>query len=126
MAKAKKKEKPLYKYTISDMEAKYKIFMNPDIEKRTILRQRVKDNDGYCPSREGRDPLNRCICRQFMERDSEGFCKCRLYFKEARTKKQAEAYKNAELEVNEKKEKELVKQIEAEEKKKAKELDDVQ
>jgi len=123
MAKAKKEKKPSYVYTISDIEAKYKIFMNPDLEKRTALKERVMLNGGYCPSRNEKTSDNRCMCKQFQNRDSEGWCKCRLYFKEARTKKQAAAFQNSTFEANEKKEKELEKQLAKEEKLKQKELE---
>jgi len=114
--KAKETQKPLYEYTTSDVEAAYKVFRNPDAEKFAALKEKLDTNGGYCPSREGQSIENRCMCKQFRERDSEGWCKCRLYYKEARTKKQAAAYKNATHEVNEKKEKELEKQMIKEEK----------
>ena len=110
----KKVEKKQYEYVISDVEAAYKIFMNPDLTKRTLLKKAVKDNDGFCPNRNEQTPDNLCMCRQFRERNSEGYCKCRLYYKELRTKKQAEEYKNSEFKVDEKKEKELDKQFKKE------------
>ena len=117
MAKRKREEpKPAYVYTTSDIEARYKIFMNPDPGKRAILRQQVLDNAGYCPKRVEKTEDNKCMCKQFRERDSEGFCKHRLYYKEARTEKAAEAYKNAEFKANEKKEKEIESQVAKEEK----------
>ena len=123
MARTKRKpeKKPEYKYVTTEVEAKYKIFMNPDIEKRAAIKERVMANDGYCPNRNGRSPENKCMCKQFQERDSEGFCKCRLYYKEERTKKAAAAYLSSTFEVNEKKEKELEKQMAKEEKAAARE-----
>jgi len=122
MAKKKIPQKPAYEYKISDMEAKYKIFINPDPEKATAIKERVMANGGFCPNKNETEDT-RCICVQFMERDSEGWCKCRLYYKEARTKKQADAFKNSGFEVNEKKEKELLAKLEKEEKAKAKETE---
>jgi hypothetical protein len=112
--------KPAYKYVITDMEAKYRMFMNPDKDKFTELNQRVKDNGGFCPVKDERTPANRCVCEQFKERDSEGFCKLRLYYKEARSEKDAEKFKNAEFTFNEKKEKEIEKEVEKELKKQEK------
>jgi hypothetical protein len=110
-------KKEAYHYDISDVEAAYQIFKNPDEEKWEEIRQRIKDNDGYCPCRLERVPENRCMCQQFLNRDSEGWCKCRAYFKKARTKKAAAAYKSTEFALNEKKERELEKKMNAEEKK---------
>jgi len=125
MPKKKINADNFYKYETTEIEAKYKIFMNSDQEKRAELYQRVKDNNGYCPSREGNLEVNRCMCEQFKNRDSEGFCKCRLYFKEERSAKQMEAYMNAAIKVDEKRERELEKQMTKEEKAKEKELADV-
>lgn len=122
MAKVRaKKETQTYKYETSDVEAAYKIFYNPDLKKREAIKEKLKENDGFCPSRGDHTPANRCMCEQFQNRDSEGWCKCHLYYKEARTEKQAAEYKNAEIKVDEKKEKELEKQFIAEEKKMQKE-----
>jgi len=110
-------------YITTDIEAKYKIFMNPDADKRAVIKKKVDENGGYCPSRNDKIAENRCMCKQFMERDSEGFCKCRLFHKKLRPAKQAAAYKNATLKFNEKKEKELEKQLAKEEKAKQKQLD---
>jgi hypothetical protein len=109
--------KVAYKYEITDMEAKYRMFMNPDKDKFNELNQRVKDNGGFCPVKDERTPANRCVCTQFKERDSEGFCKLRLYYKEARSDKDAEKFKSAEFTFNEKKEKEIEKEAEKELKK---------
>jgi len=121
---AKKTKEPIrhaYNYIVSDIEAKYKIFRNTDAAKYQTLYKALQDNMGYCPCKVERIEENRCMCKQFRERDSEGYCKCNLYYKEARTPKQAALYQNTVLEVNEKKEKEIEKQITAEEKKKSKE-----
>lgn len=125
MAKQKSQQpkKLAYQYDISDVEAAYKVFRNPDSKKFEEIRNRLNENDGYCPSRGNQLSENRCMCVQFRNRDSEGWCKCRLYFKEARTKKQAAAFKNSEFTVNEKKEKELEKQLAKEEKLKQKEAE---
>jgi len=112
--KAKVQQKPKYTYPISDVEANYRIMANPDPEKFAAIKAKVTANGGYCPSKNDVIEDNRCICKKFLERDSEGWCKCRLYYKEARTKKEAEKYKNTELSFNEKKEKEIEKEADKE------------
>lgn len=114
-ARTREKHEPKFKYVTSLIEAKYMIKMNQDRDKFNSLRQQVADNMGYCPVKE-RSPENRCICKQFIDRDSEGYCKFRLYYKEARTEKAAESYLTAVPKFNEKKEKEIEKEVDKEEK----------
>ena len=40
----------------------------------------LKANDGYCPCRIGKNPDNKCICKEFREQES-GVCHCGLYKK---------------------------------------------
>jgi hypothetical protein len=118
MARPKRpvEEKKCYKYEITDVEAAYQIFMNPDKEKFDKIKESINANDGFCPCRLEHIPENRCMCKQFRERDSEGWCKCRAYFKKARTAKQAQAYKSQEFAANEKKEKAAMKEMDKESK----------
>lgn len=50
------------------------------------IKEGLKKNDGYCPCRIGKLPENKCICEEFKEQindpDFEGYCHCRLYYKE--------------------------------------------
>jgi ferredoxin-thioredoxin reductase catalytic subunit len=56
----------------------------------TGIRDRVlaglKKTGGYCPCRLKRTPENLCMCLEFREQiadpDFEGYCHCRLYYKE--------------------------------------------
>ena len=106
MAKKKKQPwKPNYQYKTSEMEAKYRIFMNrPSQEVFEEKLAKVKANNGRCLCNIN-TPL--CMCNEFLERDSEGFCECGIYYKEARTAAQAQKYLESTFEVDEKREKEL-------------------
>jgi hypothetical protein len=118
MSKASQKAqqfKPKYKYVTTEVEAAYMIKKNPDPKKYAELNERVTQNNHFCPVKE-KTPDNRCMCKQFLERNSEGFCKFKLFYKEARSEKAAAAYFNAEIEFNEKKEKEIEKELDKEEK----------
>ena len=52
---------------------------------RTI-REGLRRTGGYCPCRLARTEENRCMCREFKDQiadpDYEGYCHCRLYYKE--------------------------------------------
>lgn len=57
-----------------------KIIVNPDKELVDIIRQKLKENDGYCPCRIYKNEDTKCICKEFKEQDS-GECHCGLYIK---------------------------------------------
>lgn len=63
-----------------------RIIFNPDAETVAGLREGLKRKDGYCPCRLQRTDDNVCMCREFREQiadpEFEGFCHCRLYYKE--------------------------------------------
>ena len=63
-----------------------KIYFNPDKEILERIRRGLKAKEGYCPCRLERTEDNFCMCREFREQiadpDFEGFCHCRLYYKE--------------------------------------------
>ncbi len=63
-----------------------KIIFNPDKEYTAMMRENLKKKDGYCPCRFERIEDNVCMCKEFREQiadpDYEGFCHCRLYYKE--------------------------------------------
>lgn len=44
------------------------------------IRQRIKDNNGYCPCRLLKNEDTKCICKEFREQE-EGECHCGLYVK---------------------------------------------
>ena len=57
-----------------------KIKVNSDKELVDIIRQKLKENDGYCPCRLHKTEETKCICKEFLEQ-SEGECHCGLYVK---------------------------------------------
>ena len=62
-----------------------KITLNPDAAIVKTVKEGLKEKDGYCPCRLGKDPDNKCMCREFREQiadpDFEGYCHCLLYYK---------------------------------------------
>ncbi len=50
------------------------------------LRSVMEKNGGYCPCRIQRTDENICVCAEFRSQiadpDFEGFCHCKLYYKE--------------------------------------------
>ena len=62
-----------------------KITLNPDAEIVKTVKDGLKEKDGYCPCRLGKDPDNKCMCKEFREQiadpEFEGYCHCLLYYK---------------------------------------------
>jgi len=44
------------------------------------IRQKLKENDGYCPCQIEKKPETKCMCEDFRKMDS-GECHCGLYIK---------------------------------------------
>lgn len=63
-----------------------KVVLNPDRKVVEAIKEGLKRKDGYCPCRLARTPENKCICKEFRDQindpDFEGFCHCRLYYKQ--------------------------------------------
>lgn len=63
-----------------------KVRFNEDAEMVKRIQEGLKKKDGYCPCRLERTEDNKCICKEFREQiadpDFEGYCHCRLYYKE--------------------------------------------
>lgn len=57
-----------------------KIIVNPDPNIVNDIRNKLKENEGYCPCRLNKTPDTKCMCKQFREQDS-GMCHCGLYIK---------------------------------------------
>lgn len=56
-----------------------KVTSDKELEKE--IRQRIKDNNGYCPCKILKNDDTKCICKEFLEQES-GKCHCGLYYKE--------------------------------------------
>lgn len=63
-----------------------KILLNPDKEVVETLKNKMKENGGYCPCRLAHNKDTKCICKEFRDQikdDSyEGYCHCMLYYKQ--------------------------------------------
>ena len=59
--------------------------LNEDKEMVEMIRAGLKEKDGYCPCRFGKEEKYKCICEEFRAQindpDYEGFCHCMLYYK---------------------------------------------
>lgn len=59
----------------------FKIYVNPDEEFFEKISNKVKDNDGYCPCMLVRNKDTKCMCKEFMDKKENGFCRCKRYYK---------------------------------------------
>lgn len=57
-----------------------KIIVNEDRELVNLIRNRLKENDGYCPCALVKNDDTKCMCKDFREKE-EGHCHCGLYTK---------------------------------------------
>jgi ferredoxin-thioredoxin reductase catalytic subunit len=59
--------------------------LNDDEKVVAMIKQGLKERDGYCPCRREMLPENKCMCKEFREQiadpDFEGYCHCMLYYK---------------------------------------------
>lgn len=58
-----------------------KIIKNPNQKEFEEVLKDVETNDGYCPCFVERTPDRKCMCKNFREQQTEGFCHCGLYKK---------------------------------------------
>ena len=63
-----------------------KIRFNDDEKVVQTVRAGLQRKEGYCPCRLPKTPENICMCQEFRDQiaypEFEGFCHCRLYYKE--------------------------------------------
>ena len=63
-----------------------KIRLNENAEVVKTVREGLKETGGYCPCRTERIEEYKCICQEFKAQcadpDFEGYCHCKLYYKE--------------------------------------------
>ena len=63
-----------------------KIKLNPDESVVKLVKEGLERTGGYCPCRLQRTQENKCMCQEFRQQiadpEFEGFCHCRLYYKE--------------------------------------------
>lgn len=59
-----------------------KVILNPDKELVKDIKEKLKENGGYCPCVLTRRPEDKCMCKNFrdqMENKELGECHCGLY-----------------------------------------------
>ncbi len=63
-----------------------KIKFNEDKKTVDLIREGLIKKEGYCPCRLQKIEDNICMCREFREQiadpNFEGYCHCKLYYKE--------------------------------------------
>lgn len=58
-----------------------KIVVSSDTELVKVIREKLKENDGFCPCRLTRTPETKCMCKEFLDQKEPGECHCGLYLK---------------------------------------------
>ncbi len=58
-----------------------KIKLSENKELVAEIRQKLKDNDNYCPCRLIKNEDTKCMCKEFLEQTEPGECCCGLYYK---------------------------------------------
>ena len=58
-----------------------KIKFNPDKDVVKEVKERLKENNGYCPCQLVKTPETKCMCKAFREQTTPGECHCGLYIK---------------------------------------------
>ena len=63
-----------------------RIRLNEDKEIVKTVREGLIAKGGYCPCRVGKKPEFKCMCEEFRaqiaDENFEGFCHCKLFYKE--------------------------------------------
>ena len=52
-----------------------------DKEKVEKILKAIKDNEGYCPCSIVKTKETKCMCKDFLDRQEDGYCHCGLYYK---------------------------------------------
>ena len=59
--------------------------LNEDEKIVRMIKEGLKEKNGYCPCRRDMIPENKCMCKEFRDQiadpDFEGYCHCMLYYK---------------------------------------------
>ena len=59
-----------------------KITENPNKEEVNYIKEKIKENDGYCTCQLEKNENTKCICKSFLNQKENGWCHCGLYYKE--------------------------------------------
>ena len=60
---------------------KLRIVLNDDIYLVKDIKEKLLENGGYCPCKLIKSTDTKCICKEFREQTTPGFCHCGLYKK---------------------------------------------
>lgn len=63
-------------------KSEFRVRFNPEWSHSKVkqFRQKIKENDGYCPSVEEKSALTKCVCQKFKDMgDRECVCPCGLF-----------------------------------------------
>ncbi len=60
---------------------KLRISLNSDITKVNEVRKAIDANGGYCPCSIVKTEDTQCMCKNFKNQNTPGFCHCELYYK---------------------------------------------
>lgn len=58
-----------------------KVTVTKDTELAKQVREKLRNNDGYCPCAIEKTEDTKCMCKDFREQGI-GYCHCGLYYKE--------------------------------------------
>jgi ferredoxin-thioredoxin reductase catalytic subunit len=58
-----------------------KITVNPNEKIVKEVRQKLQENDFYCPCKLIKNKDTKCMCKEFLEQKENGYCHCNLYYK---------------------------------------------
>lgn len=58
-----------------------KVIPNPDPEIFKQVTEKVIANDGYCPCLLEKNPDTKCMCKDFRDQTTPGFCHCTRFMK---------------------------------------------
>lgn len=54
---------------------------NPNRDHRSVITKAIAENKGYCCCKVEHIDENKCMCEDFREKETSGFCHCGLYYK---------------------------------------------
>lgn len=57
------------------------IKLNPDLNFVREVCSKITKNNGHCPCAIILNDDNICMCKEFREKDTPGYCNCKLYYK---------------------------------------------
>lgn len=60
-----------------------KITINPDEDFVREMKKKLRANGKHCPCALVKTPDTKCMCKEFREQTTEGWCRCGLYYKGA-------------------------------------------